>query len=107
MLKKIIETISQYFSESFNLETFAKENFILLPISKAKQKTQTHQNMLVKEPLMHFLLQSYTIEDVCNLCNEHMPDYKFIQADKFSIKIIGLHKSNQTNTVGNTSQSAL
>ena len=107
MLKKIIETISQYFSESFNLETFDKENFILLPISKAKQKTQTHQNMLVKEPLMHFLLQSYTVEDVCNLCNEHMPDYKFIQPNKFSSAIIGLHKTNQTNTVGNTNQSAL
>ena len=107
MLKKIIDTISQYFSESFNLETFAKENFILLPISKAKQKTQTHQNMLVKEPLMHFLLQSYTVEDVCNLCNEHMPDYKFIQPNKFSSAIIGLHKTNQTNTVGNTNQSAL
>ena len=107
MLKKIIETISQYFSESFNLETFAKENFILLPISKAKQKTQTHQNMLVKEPLMHFLLQSYTVEDVCNLCNEHMPDYKFIQPNKFSSAIIGLHKSNQRTTVGSNSESAL
>ena len=56
---------------------------------------------------MHFLLQSYTVEDVCNLCNEHMPDYKFIQPNKFSSAIIGLHKTNQTNTVGNTNQSAL